>query len=187
MRESKEPFYVNAETGDDAAPGTKEKPLRAIPEAARRVTEGKGSGPTTVVVSEGVHALDRTALFKPGRVYTKEARLTIWAENPPGDQDWNPARMPVVISTMPLSKTWWAGASGTTRRCPRGTGASYPAGTPGRSAPDRWDSRSRIGRVCAMGAFLAGVVPPALRLGADVRDRIRCRAERERRSLPEFL
>jgi hypothetical protein len=101
-----ETFYVNAETGDDDAPGTKEKPLRAIPEAARRVTEGKGSGPTTVVVSEGVHALDRTALFKPGRVYTKEARLTIRAEILPDDQDWNPARMPVVISTMPLSKTW---------------------------------------------------------------------------------
>ena len=101
-----ETFYVNAETGDVAATGTKEKPLRAIPEAARRVTEGKGSGPTTVVVSEGVHALDRTALFKPGRVYTKEARSTIRAEILPDDQDWNTARMPVVISTMPLSKTW---------------------------------------------------------------------------------
>jgi hypothetical protein len=99
-------YYVNAETGDDAAPGTKEKPLRTIPEAARRVTDGKGSGPTTVVVSEGVHALDRTALFKPGRVYAKEARLTIRAEILPDDPDWNPARMPVVISTMPLSKTW---------------------------------------------------------------------------------
>jgi hypothetical protein len=60
-----ETFYVNAETGDAAAPGTKEKPLGGIHETARRVTEGKGSGPTTVVVSEGVHALDRTALSGP--------------------------------------------------------------------------------------------------------------------------
>jgi hypothetical protein len=59
-----------------------------------------------VVVSEGVDTLDRAALLKPGRVYTKEARLTIRAEILPDDPDWNPARMPVVISTMPLSKTW---------------------------------------------------------------------------------
>ena len=40
-----ETFYVNAETGDDAAAGTKEKPLRGIPEAARRVNRGEGVGP----------------------------------------------------------------------------------------------------------------------------------------------
>jgi hypothetical protein len=44
--------------------------------------------------------------LKPGRSYTKEARLTLRAETLPDVPDWNPARMPVVISTMPLSKTW---------------------------------------------------------------------------------
>jgi hypothetical protein len=39
-----ETFYVNAETGDDDAPGTKEKPLRAIPEAARRSALAFGTG-----------------------------------------------------------------------------------------------------------------------------------------------
>jgi hypothetical protein len=101
-----ETLYVNAETGDDGNPGTKDKPLKSIPEAARRVTEGKGSGPTAVSIAPGLYALDRTALFKPGRSYTKEARLTIRAEVLPDDPDWNPAQMPVVISTMPLSKTW---------------------------------------------------------------------------------
>jgi hypothetical protein len=103
---SSETFCVNAGTGDDANPGTKEKPLRTILEAARRVTEGRGSGPTTVVISEGVHVLDKSALFKPARACAKEARLVIRAEVHPDGPDWNPARMPVVISTMPLSKTW---------------------------------------------------------------------------------
>lgn len=104
-----ETFYVNAERGDDANPGTKEKPLKSIPEAAKRVTEGKGSGSRTVLVSEGIYALDRTALFKPERSYTKDVRLTIRAEVLPDDADWTPAKMPVVISTMPLSKNWIGG------------------------------------------------------------------------------
>jgi hypothetical protein len=101
-----ETFYVNAETGDDGNPGTKGKPLKTIPEAARRVSKGQGSGPTTAIIAEGLYGLDETALFRPQRRYAKNARLTIRAEALPDDPDWTPARMPVLVSTMPLSKTW---------------------------------------------------------------------------------
>lgn len=101
-----ETFYVNPETGSDTNNGTKEKPLKTLGEAAKRVTESKGKGPTTVVLSEGVHAIDKTAVFKPLRKYTKDIHLIIRAEALPNDPEWNPARMPVLISTMPLSKTW---------------------------------------------------------------------------------
>jgi hypothetical protein len=46
-----------------------DRPLRTIPEAAKQVTESKGSGPTVVLIAPGPYALDRTALFKPERHY----------------------------------------------------------------------------------------------------------------------
>ena len=101
-----ETLYVNPETGSDTSNGTKEKPLKTIGEAANRVTKSTGMGSTTVVLSEGLHAIDKTAVFKPLRKYTKDIRLVIRAETLPNDPEWNPARMPVLISTMPLSKTW---------------------------------------------------------------------------------
>jgi hypothetical protein len=109
LAEGGETLYVNAETGADTNPGTKDKPLKSLPEAAKRVSEATGSGPTTVLLAEGVYALDKTALFKPTRQYTKADRLTVRAQVLPDDENWAPARMPVVISTMPLSKTWLGG------------------------------------------------------------------------------
>lgn len=101
-----ETFYVNPETGADTNPGTKDRPFRTLPQAAKSVNELNGSGPTTVVLAAGVHALDQTARFKPGRVYTKADRLTVRADVLPDDTDWTPAMMPVVVSTMPLKKEW---------------------------------------------------------------------------------
>jgi hypothetical protein len=99
-------LYVNAEAGADTNSGTRDKPLRTLAEAANRVNAGKGTGPTTVIVAEGLHLLDRTVLFKPGLQYTAGERLTIRAESLPDDPDWTPARMPVLLPVMPLSKTW---------------------------------------------------------------------------------
>jgi hypothetical protein len=98
-------LYVDASSGADSNPGTREKPLKTLAEAANRVNPGKGTGPTTVILGEGLYLLDRTVLFKPGRQYTAAERLTIRAESLPDDPDWTPARMPVLLPVMPLSKT----------------------------------------------------------------------------------
>lgn len=101
-----ETLYVNVEAGADTNSGTKLSSLKTLVAAAKRVNEGRGKGPATIIVAEGIYALDQTVLFKPGRQFTKTDRLTIRAESLPDDPDWGPARMPVLIPVMPLSKTW---------------------------------------------------------------------------------
>jgi hypothetical protein len=100
-------LYLNPATGTDANPGTKEGPLRTLAEAARRVNTSSGTGPMTIVLSEGIYALGETTLLKPERRSFSEAdRLTIRAEVLPDDPEWHTGRMPTLIHTMPLPPTW---------------------------------------------------------------------------------
>lgn len=100
-------IHVDPEKGNDTGRGTKEQPLRSLAAAARQVNASTGSAPITIVLTEGVHSVSETALFKPAsRTFTKEAPLTIRAEVLPDDADWAPKRMPVLVHTMPLLPTW---------------------------------------------------------------------------------
>jgi hypothetical protein len=97
-------LYLNPATGADTNSGTKDSPLRSLAEAARRVNQTEGTGPMTVVLSEGVYSVGETAMFKPERrTFTKTDRLTIRAEVLPGDPDWHTGRMPTLIHTLPLT------------------------------------------------------------------------------------
>jgi hypothetical protein len=69
-----ETLYVNV-SGADTNTGTKDKPLKSLAEAAKRVNASKGKGATTILLGEGVHALDQSALFKPERQYSKTERF----------------------------------------------------------------------------------------------------------------
>jgi len=96
--------FLNPEFGNDANGGTKESPLKTLGEAAHRVNQANGKGAITIYLSEGIFGLDATVTFHPANWhFSKEERLTIRAEVLPDDADWNPARMPVVVSTMPLN------------------------------------------------------------------------------------
>lgn len=100
-------IYINPERGADNNSGAKESPLRTLAAAARQVNESAGTGAATLILSEGVYAVDEPALFKPAkRSFTKNARLTVQAEILPDDPAWSPQRMPVLIHTMPLSPNW---------------------------------------------------------------------------------
>ena len=78
---------VDPATGADTNSGTKESPLRTLAEAARRVNQADGTGPMTVILSEGVYAVGETATFKPERRrFTKTDRLTIRAEGGAGQR-----------------------------------------------------------------------------------------------------
>ena len=95
---------VDPATGADTNSGTKESPLRTLAEAARRVNQTDGTGPMTVILSEGVYAVGETATFKPERrSFTETDRLTIRAEVLPDDPDWHTGRMPTLIHTLPLT------------------------------------------------------------------------------------
>jgi hypothetical protein len=100
-------IYLHPATGADTNSGSKDKPLRTLAEAARRLNQSTGVGPMTVVLSEGIYAVGETTLIKPERrTFSKTERLTIRAEVLPDDPEWHTGRMPTLIHTMPLPATW---------------------------------------------------------------------------------
>ncbi|MBI4660215.1 MAG: hypothetical protein HY735_15360 [Verrucomicrobia bacterium] len=97
-------IYLNPATGADTNSGAKDSPLKTVAEGARRVSQSGGSGPMTVILSEGVYSVGETATFKPARrKFTKTERLTIRAEILPDDPEWHTGRMPTLIHTLPLT------------------------------------------------------------------------------------
>ncbi|MEJ5369193.1 MAG: hypothetical protein WHT08_12790 [Bryobacteraceae bacterium] len=100
-------LWVNPAEGDDRQQGTRQQPLRTLAEAVRRVNASDGTGPVTIFLSEGVHAIGESIVLKPERrVFTERARLTIRAEVLPGDPEWHTGRMPALIHTLPVPSTW---------------------------------------------------------------------------------
>jgi hypothetical protein len=100
----KEVFYVNASAGRDDANGSKEAPLKTLPEAARRVNKLQGKGSITVIMADGTYGLTETAEFNPLQWhFTSTDRLEIRAEILPDDLQWKPNRMPIIVSTMPFN------------------------------------------------------------------------------------
>ena len=97
-------IYVNANTGKNNNDGTQGSPLQTLSEAAKRINSAKGKGAIAIYISKGVYGMAETADFNPVNwEFTKENRLTIRAEVLPDDADWNPADMPILLSTMPFS------------------------------------------------------------------------------------
>ncbi len=102
-------IYVNPYTGNDANAGTKDKPLKTIVAASHIVNEDTSDGAITIILSEGIYAINETATIQPAkRTFTKTARLTIRAEILPDDENWNTGSMPTLIHTLALSD-WWQG------------------------------------------------------------------------------
>lgn len=95
-----EQLYVNPLTGSDMNSGTKTQPLKSLSEAAKRVNLNKNLEETTIILTEGVHLIDRTVLFTNNK-YTSASRLTIRAEVMPDDEDWTPKKMPVIMTVVP--------------------------------------------------------------------------------------
>ncbi|MHC4396614.1 MAG: right-handed parallel beta-helix repeat-containing protein [Planctomycetota bacterium] len=94
-----ETIYVDNRNGNDANPGSKEKPLHTINQAAVMVSNSNARGPTTIKIAPGVYNLTKAVVFENTRPYTKEKRLTIEATVLPDDPQWKPAVMPVILST----------------------------------------------------------------------------------------
>lgn len=97
-------IYVNPTIGINTNTGTKENPLKSLSEAAKRVSAAEGEGAITVFLSAGVYGMSETADFNAKNWrFSKTNRLVIRAEILPDDANWNPAEMPIMISTMPFS------------------------------------------------------------------------------------
>lgn len=98
-------IYINPGSGKNANSGAKESPLRTLSEAAYRVNRLKGSGAITIYLSEGMYGLDSAVKFQPANwKFSQTERLNIRAISLPDDTDWQPAKMPVIVSVMTLVK-----------------------------------------------------------------------------------
>lgn len=95
-------LFVNAASGDDANSGTRERPLRSLSEAARRVNADTTSKLSEVIVAPGLYVLSQTARFQNSKHYTATDRLVIRAETLPDDPAWHPQQMPTVVTAVPL-------------------------------------------------------------------------------------
>ena len=95
-----EKIFVNAKTGNDSNQGTKEFPLLSINEAARRININTEVNNSEIILMEGVHILQTTALFNNNK-YTSSSRLIIRSEILPDEKEWSPQVMPVVLTAVP--------------------------------------------------------------------------------------
>jgi hypothetical protein len=94
-------IYADAKTGKDSNKGTIAEPLKTINEAARRVKMDKEKLPAEIILKEGIYLLTETALFDNNK-FTQTERLVIRAEIMPGDKEWTPQKMPVIVTMVPL-------------------------------------------------------------------------------------
>jgi hypothetical protein len=102
--QTKTEIFINSNSGNDQNTGSADHPLKTLFEAAKRVNQANGKGSINIFLSEGIFGLDATVTFHPANWhFTKEERLTIRAALLPDDSTWNPGKMPVIVSTMPLS------------------------------------------------------------------------------------
>lgn len=95
-------LFVNATTGIDTNPGTRERPLKALTEAARRINNDTMSKSSEVILAPGLYVLSQTALFQNSKPYKATDRLVIRAEALPDDPAWQPQQMPTVVTAVPL-------------------------------------------------------------------------------------
>lgn len=96
-------IYVNATLGNDSNNGDKGSPLKSLGEAAKKVNTLNGAGSINVILSEGLYSLNETADFNPKNwQFSENSRLIITAELLPNDSQWEPAKMPIIISAMPF-------------------------------------------------------------------------------------
>lgn len=91
-------LHVDSQHGSDANPGTLERPLRTLAQAALVANTKAERGPMTIKLAEGIYALPKAVVFENRRAFTRDQRLTIEAAVSPDDPDWSPGVMPAIVS-----------------------------------------------------------------------------------------
>jgi hypothetical protein len=92
--------YVDSQKGNDDGPGGPEQPVRTLAKAAQIINNSPDPGPTTVRLAPGAYSIAETVTFENSRAYAADKRFVIEAVVLPDANDWTPAAMPVVISTV---------------------------------------------------------------------------------------
>ncbi len=100
MRLCAEIVCVDSEKGNDDSSGRQEQPVRTVARAAQIVNGSGEPGPTTIRLAPGAYWVAETVAFENSRAYATDRRFAIEAAILPDANDWTPAKMPVVISTV---------------------------------------------------------------------------------------
>lgn len=95
-----ETIYVSSDKGNDANPGTKNRPIQSIARAAVIVNDSNEPGPTIIKIAPGAYCIPDMIVFKNSRQYSTDKRFIIEATALPDEFNWTPAMMPVVLSTV---------------------------------------------------------------------------------------
>ncbi|MHC4243437.1 MAG: hypothetical protein ACYSU4_13605, partial [Planctomycetota bacterium] len=95
-----ETISVDSKNGNDANPGTEQKPVKTIARAAAMINNSKDPGPTLIKIQPGVYVEDKPVVFDSKRPYTKQKRLIIQAAILPDAPEWKPTLMPIVLFTI---------------------------------------------------------------------------------------
>lgn len=95
-----EVLFVDDTKGNDVNPGTQDKPVRTIAQAAAIVNESKEPGPTIIKIRPGVYCINETVVFENSRLYSEKNRFVIEVTVLPDNEDWTPGMMPIVLSTV---------------------------------------------------------------------------------------
>lgn len=84
-------LYVNPNLGKDDSDGTRDSPIKSLPEAAKRVNKMVGEGAIQVYLSAGTYGLSETAAFNPANwKFSKKDRLIRqWAAHIPASRRIN--------------------------------------------------------------------------------------------------
>ncbi|MBN1846490.1 MAG: hypothetical protein JW810_12445 [Sedimentisphaerales bacterium] len=93
-----EVLYVDARQGSDANPGTQERPLASLADAADRIRRFDAPGPTEIRIAPGRYPLAETVLLACRRAYSEKDRLTLRAAILPDDPNWIDQSMPTILS-----------------------------------------------------------------------------------------
>ncbi len=93
-----ETIFVDPGFGRDTNPGTAERPIQTLRQAAVLVNTKTTTGATTVKMKPGIYTLSSTVIFNNCSAYSQASRLTIEALFLPGEANWNPGQMPTILS-----------------------------------------------------------------------------------------
>ena len=92
--------YVDAKTGLDTYPGTKELPVHSISRAAE-IIRSRDNAIYVMRLNPGIHVLDKHVPLATEKEMAGQ-RIVVEASTLPDDPAWTPEKMPIVINSSNL-------------------------------------------------------------------------------------
>ena len=89
-------IYVDPVKGKAEAKGTITDPLLSLEKAMSIANSFTGKEPVSIKLEPGLYVLSKEMIVKTAREDNDTVKFTIEAVHMPDDEDWQPAKMPVI-------------------------------------------------------------------------------------------